>query len=185
MPNCDFYGLREDQEDLIDFLLSGTDCSIHQMHSELGQRPRVFTSVDEVLDDYDAATGLLLLNLYSPSMGGEFIIRRIDLNVRRFGIGAHRYEAHGWGAIQFYLGKIHEGRLQCSHTNHNTEKRAQNRAAVYRHLGSPDSWNWRVVRQISSRINRYIRKLAVAKEGSSSILPSANAWLREGGQLGG
>ena len=109
---------------------------------------------------------------------------RVDLDEERFGIGAHRFESHGLGAIQLYLGNIQERRLWCSHANHNTEKRARKWVSAEDDPGAIDSWDWTAVTRISSRVNRCIRRLAVARLGTRPILPSANAWHQDGGRLG-
>jgi hypothetical protein len=85
-------------------------------------------------------------------MGGEFKFHRISLDQKKFGPDAFRYEAHGWGAIQLYLGGIHKSRLHSSHTNHNSEKRATLWASTVQDLGSPEKWNWCEVTRISTRM---------------------------------
>lgn len=186
MPNCDFYALREDHAEVLRFILEETDCHIFEKDSDPWKEVRQFHEVDEILSAYDEGLGQykLLLNLYSPSMKGEFKFRRISLDQKKFGEGAFRYEAQGWGAIQLYLGGIHKDRLHSSHTNHNSQKRATLWSDAIHELGSPESWNWSEVTSISSRINRFIRKIATDKRGSMSILPAALQWVNVGGELG-
>lgn len=185
MPNCDYYALRDDHAEVLNFILSKTDCRIFEKDSSLNNDAREYHNVDEILDAYDKGLGRhkLLLNLYSPSMKGEFKFRRISLDKKKFGSGAYRYEAHGWGAIQLYLGGIFNEQLYLSDTNHNTEKRACLWSDAIHDLGSPETWNWREVTRISSSINRFIRKIAIVKQGSASILPSAFTWKENGGNF--
>jgi hypothetical protein len=49
-------------------------------------------------------------------------------------------------------------------------KRATESASNILDLGRPDTWNWRAVSEISSRINREIRRLAVTKAGTRVVL---------------
>jgi len=186
MPNCDFYALRNDHAEVLRFILKETDCQIYEKDSAPWTEIRQFHEVDEILAAYDDGLGQnkLLLNLYSPSMGGEFKFRRISLDQNMFGEGAFRYEAHGWGAIQLYLGSVHKDRLFSSHTNHNSEKRAALWVDAIHYLGRPETWNWKEVTRISSCINRFIRKVAIEKRGSMPILPAAFQWLNAGGELG-
>ena len=186
MPNCDFYALRDDHAEVLKFILKETECQIFEKDSPPWTEIRQFHEVDEILSAYDEGLGPLkgLLNLYSPSMEGEFKFRRISLDEKNFGAGAFRYEAHGWGAIQLYLGGVHEDCLYSSHSNHNSDKRAVLWADTIHDLGDPEKWNWSEVTRISSRINRFIRKLATEKRGSMSILPVALQWVNNGGQLG-
>lgn len=186
MPNCDFYAIKDDLAEVLNFVLKETECEIFEKDSAPGAEIRQFFEVDEILTAYDRGIGeyKLPLNLYSPSMGGEFKFHRILLDEKMFGEGAFRYEAHGWGAIQLYLCGVHKERLYSSHTNHNSEKRALLWENNFHELGPTETWNWSEVTRISSRINRFIRKIAVEKYGSMPILPAAANWKNAGGILG-
>ena len=186
MPNCGFYALRDDHTEVLKFILDKTDCQLFEKDSAPWTEIRQFHDAEEILTAYDEGLGQyrVLLNLYSPSMGGEFKFRRISLDQKKFGEGAFRYEAHGWGAVQLYLGGVHNDRLHSSHTNHNSEKRAVLWGDTIADLGSPESWNWSEVTRISSRINRFIRKIATDKRGSMPILPAAMQWINAGRELG-
>jgi hypothetical protein len=187
MPNCDFYAMRDDHAKVLRFILEETECQVFEKNSAPWAEIRQFHKVDQILNTFDEGLGLhkVLLNIYSPTMLGEFKFRRISLDQRKFGEGSFRYEAHGWGAIQLYLGGIHKDRLHSSHTNHNSEKRAIAWANTIHDLGPPEKWNWGEVTRISSRINRFIRKIAIEKQGSRPILPAALHWVKAGGELGG
>ncbi len=185
MPNCDFYAIGADHAELLSFVMEETGCQIFETYSSPGSEIRQFHKIDEIMCAYEEGQGQykLLLNLYSPSMGGEFGFRRISLDKDKFGDNAFRYEAHGWGAIQLHLGGFHNERLHCSHTNHNSENRALQWADSISDLGSPATWYWREVSSISSRINRFIRKIAVEKQGSKPVLPAAFQWMNNGGKF--
>jgi hypothetical protein len=186
MPNCDFYALRDDHSEVLKFIIEETDCRIFEKDSAPWAEVRQFHEVEEILYAYDKGLGQfkVLLNLYSPSMEGEFKFRRILLDQKKFGEGAFRYEAHGWGAIQLYLAGVHKERLCSSHTNHNSQTRALHWANAINYLGKPEDWNWDEVTRISSRINRFIRKIAIGKHGSMAVLPAALQWVNTGRPLG-
>jgi len=187
MPNCDFYGLREDHRKILSFILDETDCRVFELYSEVCAEIREFTTTDDVLALYDSTshTNDLLLSLYAPAMVGDFVFRKISLAENKFGNVAFRFQAHGWGSIQLYLGKLQNNMLYPSHTNHNSEKRAAVGGQTYSDLGPSEKWNWSEVNRISSRINRFIRKLGAEKCGSLPILPAALEWRGNGGMIVG
>ena len=83
--------------------------------------------------------------------------------------------------IQLYLGGESELGLLHSHTNHNTEKRALAWATTSSdQLGSPAAWNWKEVTRISSRLNRFIRRITETKAGSRPVLPESARLLSDG-----
>jgi hypothetical protein len=185
MPNCDFYALQDDHKQVLEFVFSATECKVYEKDSEPGAEIRVFSNSSEVIEAYAASThSMLLLNLYASCMGGDFKFRRIELDETRFGSGVYRYEAHGWGAIQLYLGRVKGNRLENSHTNHNSRQRAEAWATTIRDLGSPGTWNWEEVVRISDRINRFIRTRSIVSRGSRPVLTHAYEWAQRGGQLG-
>lgn len=84
--------------------------------------------------------------------------------------------ADGFGMVQFYLQR--PSRMS-SHTNHNSKKRAEN----WDHLNDDNSagdWDFELVTQTSSRLNRFIRKRGQQKIGSRVLLPGATALLHAG-----
>ncbi|MFW2545207.1 hypothetical protein ACN2XU_21480 [Primorskyibacter sp. 2E107] len=79
--------------------------------------------------------------------------------------------------IQVYLADARTAPLP-SLTNHNSATRA----AVWREPGEP-TWDFQEITCISARINRFIRKQAVAKIGSISVLPAAALRWEAGDKL--
>jgi hypothetical protein len=99
----------------------------------------------------------------------------VELDPAACGGATFRYNADGWGLVQLYLGTLPEGdtRLEDSHTNHNTLKRAQTWSGTVPELGDVDAWAFSKITSFSSRLNREIRKRGVAKAGSRVVLPGA------------
>jgi hypothetical protein len=178
MPNCDFFAARSDLDLLLDFVFNHSGCRVYE-HSSPFDTPAIeFLSVSEVkgrspLGQCKGTAPSVLLQLLAPS-AGEAIIERIKLNPEYCGGATFRECVTGWGLIQLYLGGESPGGLVPSHTNHNSETRAKNWEAQYlAKLGPASKWNWAEIERTSRRLNGFIRKIAVAKDGSRPILPEA------------
>ena len=82
--------------------------------------------------------------------------------------------------IQLYLESPRKGMLRPSHTNHNSETRARTLRDVIDNMGEADAWDWKEVTSFSRRLNNFIRKGSVGKEGSIVILPNAHKSRSQG-----
>ena len=78
--------------------------------------------------------------------------------------------------IQLYLQR--PSRMS-SHTNHNSKKRAENWDKL-NDDDSADDWDFELVTQASSRLNRFIRKCGQQKIGSRVLLSGATALFHAG-----
>jgi hypothetical protein len=168
---------------VLELLFSTTDCQVWEMASVPGEQLRRFRSPQEVGAAFKLGVGPASahLQLYSPSMGGRFRVRRLEFDRRRVKGPAWRQEGHGWGSIQLSFGGLHAGRITPSHTNHNSQRRASTWEASYAaELGRVADWNWTEVVRVSRAINRHIAKLATGEHGSRPILPSAWAAVAAG-----
>ena len=91
------------------------------------------------------------LMLYAPKMGGYVASERINLEPGALGNATYRYSAKGWGLIQLLFEAPRQGKLAASHTNHNSQKRAERWAPTYpedaRYVAT---WNWAAVTSVSS-----------------------------------
>lgn len=181
MPNCDFYATPEDHEGLLAWLLAEGACEVHELGSDFGQPLRRFRSAGEVLAQFERRYPngrkwrALHLQLYVLGAGPPFVPRRVSLDPQACDGATFRYTAEGWGLVQLYLSALPEGdtRLEDSHTNHNTLKRAQTWSSTVPELGDVGAWDFGKITAFSSRLNREIRKRGVAKIGSRAILPGA------------
>ena len=168
MPNCDWYGTLEDHRIVLEYVFKQVDLSVWELSSENGALRR-FHSVDDVMSEFDrpypvggTERDTVHLQLYvEGSCERGFVPRK--KNGREF--------ADGFGMIQLYLRRPNR---EPSHTNHNSKKRAEN----WDHLNGKDSaddWDFGLVTQSSSRLNRFIRKCGHQKIGSRVLLPGATA----------
>jgi hypothetical protein len=176
MPNLDFYACSADMPPLLDFIRDHAGCRVFESYSGPAEPLREFSSTSEVMDALACEVGGLGLMLYAASMRGTFEVERFALRPSAFpGSPAWREQIRGWGLIGLRLEVPRNGKLRPSHTNHNSEKRAQVWSEQYRDQAPPDTWDFREVTRISSQINRYVRThLAAAKHGSMPILRHAS-----------
>jgi hypothetical protein len=192
MPNCDFYATPEDHEGLIAWLLADGQCEIHELGADWGQPLRRFHSPAEVLAQFerrypDGRTWRAVhLQLHVVGAGPPFVPTRVALDPQACDGATFRDSAEGWGLVQLYLGAVSRGdvRLEDSHTNHNTLKRAQTWSANYPELGDVGAWDFGRITAFSSRLNREIRKRGVARIGGRAVLPGALALWKAGVALG-
>lgn len=180
MPNLDFYALGDDYRLVFDFIFAQPGWNLREMYSRLEQPIRVFTSTAEILAATDPDAKAEHFALWSPQMGAAVEERRIDFDaatVAKYN-ATHRFEATGWGLIQLYTTRPTARGLGASHTNHNSEKRAQAWEPVANQAVTP--WDFTEVKRISSRLNRYIARISTDKIGSRPILPAAHEARKNG-----
>ncbi|ODB99862.1 hypothetical protein A3197_05555 [Candidatus Thiodiazotropha endoloripes] len=185
MPNCDFYAVGGDLQKVLEFVFEELGCRVFELSSKPDTELREFRSAEEVmtLGGFGECIGnahSVYLQLWAQSASGEVEIRKISLNPKACNGATFRYQIQGWGLIQLYLGGISKAGIIHSHTNHNSEKRAEKWASTYDELGAVSSWDWKVVNQVSSKLNRYIRKISVLKLNSRPVLPEAGRDLEAG-----
>ena len=185
MPNCDFYATGSDLKQVIEFVFDELECRVYELSSAPDHELREFSSAGEVLssEGFGVCKGTAqstYLQLWPRNAAGEVTIRKIVLDPKACSGATFRYQIGGWGLIQLYLGGINNNRVIHSHTNHNSEKRALSWASTYDDLGAVSAWNWKEVSRASSKLNRYIRKIAVSKISSRPVLSEAHHELQAG-----
>ena len=181
MPNCDFYALAEDCRAVLDFIFEQDGWVLHELSSRPDHEVRVFRATADVCSAFSIGKTATHFQLHAPEMGGRAQHRRIVFEPGAVKGATFRYATDGWGLIQLYFGALRkDGTLTNSHTNHNSEVRAQAWAPTYRNDPSPEEWDWAGVKRVSGRLVRFIRKLGVGKLGSRPILPAAHAAQKNG-----
>jgi len=174
MPNCDFYALARDCAAVLEFVFSNRDWRLMEAYSAPDQEVRTFTSLEEVTSAFDLTRQAAHLMLYAPEMRGHLATKRIDLEPGALGNATFRYASEGWGLIQLLLEAPRGQELRASHTNHNSQDRAERWAPTYPH-DAPHvaTWDWAAVTRVSARLVRHIRGMGAAKVGSRPVLPAA------------
>jgi hypothetical protein len=161
---------------VLDFIFEQDGWVLHELSSRGDHDVRVFRATIDVCAAFSIGRTPTHFQLHAPEMGGRVQYRRITFDPEIVKGATFRYSTEGWGLIQVYLGMLRDdGTLTSSHTNHNSEVRAQTWSHTYRDDPSPDEWNWAGVKRVSGKLVRFIRKLAVDKLGSRPILPAAHA----------
>jgi hypothetical protein len=189
MPNCDFYAIPSDHEQLLDWLFNEDTCDVYELGSDSEKPLKQFQNASEVLAQFDRkfSTGKkwthVHLQLYVRGAGPLFVPRRIELDPRACGGAKFRYAAEGWGLVQLYLGTATRDDVKESHTNHNTQRGLEAWATQSSHLQEIERWDFKKITAFSSRLNRQIKKMGAAKLGSRPILPGALKLWQEGHAL--
>ncbi len=183
MPNCDYYGTIDDHGDILEFLFSENLCDIFELYSEVERPLKKFNSPEEVLSQFSRCytTGkkwhTVYLQLYVKGAGPDFKPTLKELVPEKNDGATFKYRAEGWGLIQLYLSTTVDKILRDSHSNHNTEKRANKWSSICSELEDPSLWDFSKITKFSSRLNRQIRKKKVAKLNSRVVLPGGlKAW---------
>lgn len=179
MPNCDFFAIGTDHRAVLEYIFSQGTCDVYEGYSPGDHPLRQLQSLSD-LEKYFAITdwsnelsGGLHLQLYPHGAKGKFVNRRIALKPKYCQGATFRHAAEGWGLVSLQLERFRKGKLQNSHTNHNSPARAAAWAEVVSELGDPADWDWKCVASFSRKLNRFIHSLAVAKRDSYVVLPAA------------
>lgn len=186
MPNCDFYATPQDHACLLDWLFTDAACHVYEHYSDFERPLRQFHSAAEVLSQFQRSYpngkpwDTVYLQLYVLGAGPDFTPTRIDLDPERCGGARFRHSASGWGLVQLHLAAPKGGHLGSSHTNHNSQKRAETWAPVVGAEPGPDAWDFQRINAFSSRLNRQIRKQSAGKLGSRPVLPGARQLWEQG-----
>lgn len=191
MPNCDFYATPTDHRILLDWLFGEETCDVYELASDWEQPLKRFRTTDEVLSQFERTYAVggkkrtsVELQLYVLGAGPKFKAKKIALDPKACNGATYRYNAEGWGLVQLYLESAGADRLASSHTNHNSQKRAETWAPIYDDVGGPARWDFARISSFSARLNRQIKKQSVAKIRSRPVLPGALALWDAGVALG-
>jgi hypothetical protein len=184
MPTCDFYALRNDFLSILDFIFNQPGWVLVEGSSRPDQPLRRFASRSEVDLAIELGVEDAYLALHAPSMRAPIVEQGITFKPGAVPGAYGRTNAGGWGLIQVYMISPRKNQIRPSHTGHNSEARARKWEPIYSHeLGAVEAWDWREVERISSRLNRFIRHLAIGKERSRVILPAAAGAVKDGAAL--
>lgn len=178
--NLDFFAAEADLRAVLDFLFSSTDARVFESYSEYDADLREFCSTDELAAAFPLGTdphgngGVVLLQLWSPSVMRDLTIRRFALNPAACDGHTFRHNIEGGGLMQLYLGGVCGRVVTKSHFGHQSQVRA-------RAWDVDDGVNWGALKTLSNRIQYHIRsRLAAGKAGSRPVLPQALELARAG-----
>ncbi len=185
MPNCHWFGSIDDHAALLHDILAQDEIDIFELYSRPDTPIRIFTNVDDILSEFDiplsngTTPSNLHLNLWVRGSGPKPAITRTFLN----GGTSWRERSGALGFVQFYLERAVSGQLKHSQTNTTTAARMGAKDGIFTDEDGA-KWDLRQTNRYSSKLNRMIRKRAVAKLGAMSVLPGAAALWQKGERLG-
>ena len=178
MPNCDFYATPEDHEQLLSWLFTDAACHVYELASDFEKPLKRFESAVDVMRQFErrypnGELRQVRLNLYVLGAGPALEPQRITLDPNACGGATFRYETTGWGLVQLYLSAPRANRLENSHTNHNSRTRAERWEPIRGVESGSAAWDFPRITAFSSRLNRQIKKRAVATIGGRAVLADA------------
>lgn len=178
--NLDFFAAAADTRAVLDFVFGSTDARVFESYSEFDADLREFRSTDELAAAFPIGTDphgngcAVLLQLWSPSVMRDLVIRRFALNPAGCAGHTFRHCIEGGGLMQLYLGGVYESVVTKSHFGHQGQARSQAWA-------TDDGVNWPALQTLSNRIQYHVRKrLAAGKAASRPVLPHALELARAG-----
>jgi hypothetical protein len=185
MPNCHWFGSIDDHAALLQDIIQQGDVDIYELYSDHDTPIRIFTNVDDILSEFNvpldngASKPQLLLNLWVCGSGHEPTITRFPLH----GGLSWRERSGTLGFVQLYLERKVAGQIKHSQTNTTTAARMGAKDGIFTDEDGA-KWDVRQTNRYSSKLKRMIRKRAVAKLGSISVLPGAAALWHKGERFG-
>lgn len=185
MPNLHWYGTEDDHAAVLSDIFALDVFEVFELYSEPGKPIRKFARVDEALELFQAplldgtARSTIHLNLWVKGSAPEPGIVRFALNPKKSGGHSWGERSSADGFVKFYLERFVAERLMHSQTNTPSEARM---GAVEGIVRGPKgtTLDVRLANRMSSKLNRMIKKRAVAKIAASPILPGADALWRDG-----
>ncbi|HEY1077379.1 MAG TPA: hypothetical protein VGE51_11875 [Fontimonas sp.] len=162
-----------DFKDLIASAYEAEPPTVAAAESELGEALEHFSSPAEIVAKAAQCIEQRVHNyafgFWYPSMKGEILERRVDLDPPRDG-KTFRHSLSGWGIIRIHLYAAQPGTLQCRIAV-NSEARARSREDRHPELGPVSAWDWRVVETYAFRLSRKLaamgRTAPVAQPGAA------------------
>lgn len=140
---------------------SGTPV-VKQAVSDFDSPTREFPTIDDLRDDLRYFPGqdrrFVSYSIYYPEAKGLVSERRIDLKLGAVPGHTHRFAPQGWGLIQLQCNFRDFPSIECR-VAVNSDVRAQNWSDTYPEMGSPDLWDWSIVKCHAGRLTRLLRKL--------------------------
>ena len=174
----DFFAIKTDKINLLDFIFKDTDLKVFDLASAFGQNISEYKSTDEIVSKFDLEKGgqsSQTFQLWTPRFGGEVLFRKVELNPKYCNGHTFRYSTDGWGLIQLYFGGQKDNVLFTSHIGHFNEKSALKLENTNNANGTVDKWNWNEIELTSRKLKYQIHnKLAVRKIGSFGVLKGAD-----------
>jgi hypothetical protein len=181
MPHCSFYAIPDDWLRIVEFIFSNDEWVLYELSSLPDRKTRSFRSIDEVRKVVCPGEESYFFCLYSPAMGGSVQFRKIIFAPGAVPGATYRYATEGCGLISFHVHSPWKGHLRPCETNHFSARGAAKWEPVREGLSSSvDDWNWKQIRSVSNRLNRYIRSLCVAKERGRLVMAGARSAIDSG-----
>lgn len=183
LPSCLWFGTAADHRDLLDEVFDWNIFDVYENTSQTNHPLRQFQSSDAVLDEFSRSypngelRSAVYLQLRVRDAGPALTVSKTSVTSGP-SVGSVIEHAGIDGCLQFHL-KVHlQGhRLEYSNTGTPSDARmGADRGLVRGQNGAV--WDIGLCNRVSATLNRRIRKRAIGKLNSVSVLPGAKAlWL--------
>lgn len=179
MPNCDYYATIDDHKEILDFIFSSPNLEVYELYSDFETALIRFDDSEHVLNQFNRANAngskwtSVHLNLRMNISGENFEPAIVKLDPIKCNGKSFRYTSQGFDMIQLYLSIQSSATLDDSHSNHFTQKSSEKWADSPFIKSQIDAIDFKLISSFSSRLNREIRKMGVAKIGSRILTQSA------------
>ena len=148
---------------------------VKQASSDFDTAPKTFPTVDDLREDLRFTTGqarrFFSYAIYYPEAKGVVSERRIDLRPGAVPGYTHQFAPQGWGLIHLQCNFRNFPSIECR-VAVNSDVRAQNWSSSYPEMGSPDLWDWAVVKRHAGRLTRLLRQLSKRAEQDGGGQPA-------------
>lgn len=170
MANLNFYALKEDMLNILDFIFKNTNCRIFEARSGFNMELKEFRSLSEM--DSELKIGItesghefaIKLQLWSPEVVKQINIEKFDL---KHPVHSFQHSLRTIGLMQLNFGGKDLHAITPSQFGCSNEKDRRQLSGKVEHV------DWDRLLEISSQIKRHILKQAVAKVRACPILSGA------------
>ena len=173
-----FFAARDDLLQFFRFVYAETDCCVYEAYSRPDEKRREFPDCDSLAALSEFGAPGLHLALWSPSVGPEPRMRRIDFTPGAVPGHSHRFVTEGCSLITLLAGGVRDHSLEASQLGWWTEASALRKALPEL---QPEKVDWpkltKLARQLRNQIERRLKATTASKK---AVLPQAAEYARQG-----
>jgi hypothetical protein len=181
MPELKFFGIRDDLEDVFEFIYRNTDFHVFESYSQYDKELQEYKNTKEIMNlsdigrDNKGNGAAYLFSLWSPSVMSKPNIKRIELKVPRH---SFRYSVEGCGLFWMQIGGIYHNIITPSSITFFTEKGAYAKCSA---KPGPDDVNWKTNKELSGKLRYHTQRRLKEKaiKGGGVVMKKATTLLQD------
>jgi len=160
----------EQNRALLDAAFSQGPVVAKETYSAPGTSIRQFTSTSEILADMERGSFFYLYSFYYPEALGQVSEKRLSLSPEKCDSHTFRYTLDGWGWIHIQCDLRESPMIRCR-VCVNSPERAAAWEEINPEFGSPDLWDWTVIKRKAGKLIRLLRKQGKETEQGAAANP--------------